>query len=82
MSSDPRVHKPRLPKAYTDQQLTFLRRYLSFSLPTFLSYWQAVVYQNLNDDLKGPYVEMPKNSLWSELRISSCALVSLMNSMV
>lgn len=27
MSSDPRVHKPRLPKAYTDQQLTFLKRY-------------------------------------------------------
>jgi hypothetical protein len=31
MSSDPRVHKPRLPKAYTDQQLTFLRS----SLPEF-----------------------------------------------
>ena len=27
MSSDPRVHKPRLPKAYTDQQISFLRRY-------------------------------------------------------
>jgi len=27
MSSDPRVHKPRLPKAYTDQQLAFLKRY-------------------------------------------------------
>ena len=26
MSSDPRVHKPRLPKAYSDQQLAFLKR--------------------------------------------------------
>lgn len=26
MSSDPRVHKPRVPKAYSDEQLTFLRR--------------------------------------------------------
>ncbi|KAF9446013.1 hypothetical protein P691DRAFT_709361 [Macrolepiota fuliginosa MF-IS2] len=25
MASDPRVHKPRLPKAYTDQQLSFLK---------------------------------------------------------
>ncbi|KAF8155765.1 hypothetical protein B0H34DRAFT_714723 [Crassisporium funariophilum] len=31
MSSDPRVHKPRLPKAYTDQQLAFLKS----SLPEF-----------------------------------------------
>ncbi|KAF8814975.1 hypothetical protein BYT27DRAFT_7201915 [Phlegmacium glaucopus] len=29
MSSDPRVHKPRLPKAYTDQQLTFLKSSLA-----------------------------------------------------
>ncbi|KAF8068854.1 hypothetical protein FPV67DRAFT_1093599, partial [Lyophyllum atratum] len=29
MASDPRVHKPRLPKAYTDQQLTFLKSHLS-----------------------------------------------------
>ena len=36
MSSDPRVHKPRLPKAYTDQQLTFLRRYL-LPVPSLLS---------------------------------------------
>lgn len=47
MSSDPRVHKPRLPKAYTVQQLAFLKRYgsripmltwssfLSSSLPEF-----------------------------------------------
>ncbi|KAF9530230.1 hypothetical protein CPB83DRAFT_851213 [Crepidotus variabilis] len=28
MSSDPRVHKPRLPKAYTDQQLAFLKGHL------------------------------------------------------
>ena len=33
MSSDPRVHKPRLPKAYTDQQLTFLKRYRLFLPP-------------------------------------------------
>jgi hypothetical protein len=26
MSSDPRVHKPRLPKAYTDPQITYLKR--------------------------------------------------------
>ncbi|TFK32018.1 hypothetical protein BDQ12DRAFT_693144 [Crucibulum laeve] len=31
MSSDPRVHKPRLPKAYTDQQLAFLKS----NLPEF-----------------------------------------------
>ncbi|KAF9477796.1 hypothetical protein BDN70DRAFT_933912 [Pholiota conissans] len=31
MSSDPRVHKPRLPKAYSDQQLAFLKS----SLPEF-----------------------------------------------
>ncbi|KAF9467810.1 hypothetical protein BDZ94DRAFT_1247794 [Collybia nuda] len=31
MASDPRVHKPRLPKAYTDQQLTFLKS----NLPEF-----------------------------------------------
>ncbi|CAA7267222.1 unnamed protein product [Cyclocybe aegerita] len=31
MASDPRVHKPRLPKAYTDQQLAFLKG----SLPEF-----------------------------------------------
>ncbi|GLB42139.1 hypothetical protein LshimejAT787_1101540 [Lyophyllum shimeji] len=29
MASDPRVHKPRLPKAYTDQQLTFLKSNLA-----------------------------------------------------
>ncbi|KAF7426340.1 hypothetical protein PC9H_008708 [Pleurotus ostreatus] len=29
MSSDPRVHKPRVPKAYSDEQLTFLRSHLS-----------------------------------------------------
>lgn len=28
MSSDPRVQKPRLPKSYTDEQLTFLRSHL------------------------------------------------------
>lgn len=41
MSSDPRVHKPRLPKAYTDQQLAFLKRYALWNpmlaLPSFLS---------------------------------------------
>ncbi|RDB29808.1 hypothetical protein Hypma_014040 [Hypsizygus marmoreus] len=31
MASDPRVHKPRLPKAYTDQQLAFLKS----NLPEF-----------------------------------------------
>lgn len=31
MSTDMRVHKPRLPKAYTDQQLAFLKS----SLPEF-----------------------------------------------
>ncbi|KAG6830819.1 hypothetical protein H0H87_006992 [Tephrocybe sp. NHM501043] len=29
MASDPRVHKPRLPKAYTPQQLTFLKSNLA-----------------------------------------------------
>jgi hypothetical protein len=29
MASDPRVHKPRLPKAYTDQQLQFLKRWVA-----------------------------------------------------
>ncbi|KAF8652350.1 hypothetical protein AX16_004380 [Volvariella volvacea WC 439] len=28
MASDPRVHKPRLPKVYTDQQLAFLKSHL------------------------------------------------------
>lgn len=40
MSSDPRVHKPRLPKAYTDQQLTFLKRYFSL-MPFLLSPYSA-----------------------------------------
>ena len=48
MASDPRIHKPRSPKVYTDQQLAFLRRcdglvdsfqliskYVSSSLPEF-----------------------------------------------
>jgi hypothetical protein len=29
MASDPRVSKPRLPKAYTDEQLIFLRSHIS-----------------------------------------------------
>lgn len=29
MTSDPRVSKPRLPKAYTDEQLIFLRSHIS-----------------------------------------------------
>lgn len=33
MVSDPRVHKPRLPKAYTDQQLAFLKRSVGIPLP-------------------------------------------------
>ena len=28
-STDPRVHKPRLPKSYTDEQLNFLRNNLN-----------------------------------------------------
>ena len=72
-SSAESLHRPT---AYFSQ-----KAFITCSLLTFLLYCHAVVYQNSNDDLRGPYVEMPKNSLWNGLRISSCALVSPKNSM-
>ena len=71
MASDPRVSKPRLLKAYSDSQLTFLKRYIyddchyGHNIEGINSHHKlAVICLNLNANCRAQSEEMQRNSLW------------------